>query len=108
MRYLSIYRSLVHEEGAMPDPEHMQAMGKLIEEMMSKGKLQDTGPLAPRSECLRITLKGDELTVSPETERASGYAFLTADSKEELVELTKKFLKIAGDGVCEIRAIPEF
>lgn len=108
MRYLSIYRSTSHEEGAMPDPEHMQAMGKLIEEMMAKGALQDAGPLAPRAECLRIAMKDGQLTVSPETERASGYAFMTANSKEELVEMTKTFLKLAGDGVCEVRAIPEF
>jgi hypothetical protein len=108
MRYLSLYHPTSGEEGAMPDAEHMSAMGKLIEEMMAKGKLESTGPLAPRSECVRVTLKDGQFITADETVRAGGYAFLIADSREEVVEQAKMFLKIAGDGSCEIRAVPDF
>jgi hypothetical protein len=108
MRYLSLYRPTSGEEGAMPDAAHMAAMGKLVEEMMAKGKLESTGPLAPRSECLRVSLKDGQFTVADETVRAGGYAFLIADSREEVVEQAKVFLKIAGEGTCEIRAVPDF
>ena len=45
MRYLSLYRPAGGEEGGMPDPEHMAAMGALIEEMTAKGWLESTGPV---------------------------------------------------------------
>lgn len=40
--------------------------------------------------------------------RAGGFAFLEAASKNEAIEYCKKFLKVAGDGTCEIRQILEF
>ena len=108
MRYLSLYHPAGGEEGAMPDPEHMAAMGALIEEMTAKGKLESTGPLAPRAQCFRVTLKDGQLTTASEPDRAGGYAFLVANSKKEMVADVRRFLEIAGDGTCEIRLIPDF
>jgi hypothetical protein len=34
-----------------------------------------------------------------------GYAIMEVASREELVEATKRFLAIAGDGTCEIREL---
>ena len=36
-----------------------------------------------------------------------GFALLKAKSKEEAIELTKRFLKVAGDGECELRQVFE-
>jgi hypothetical protein len=108
MRYLSLYRPASGEEGVMPSPEHMAAMGRLVEEMMAKGTLESTGPLAPRSECVRVTLKDGQLTTAEETSRMGGFAFLNAGSQEELIELARTFLEIAGDGTCEMRLVPDF
>jgi hypothetical protein len=36
-----------------------------------------------------------------------GFALIRANSKEEAIEHTKKFLKVAGDGETEIRQIFE-
>ena len=36
-----------------------------------------------------------------------GFAILQADSKEEAVEYIKQFLKVAGDGECELRQVYE-
>jgi hypothetical protein len=108
MRYLSIYRPESGEEGGMPAPEHMAAMGRLIEEWTAKGALISTEPLTPRDQCARLRLSNGEFTVTEETVRAGGFAFLNAGSKEEAVELCKTFLKVAGDGTCEIRQILEF
>ena len=36
-----------------------------------------------------------------------GFAILKADSREEAIELARNFLKIAGDGECELRQIYE-
>lgn len=108
MRYLSIYRPTSGEEGAMPDRAHMEAMGRLVQEMMAKGVLIGTEPLAPRAACARVRLSDGEFTVSNETERAGGYAFLNAGSLEEAIEQCKTFLKVAGEGVTEIRQVVEF
>ncbi len=108
MRYLVIYRPSVGEEGGMPDPEHMAAMGKLVEEMTSKGVLIGTEPLTARANGGRVELAGGQFTVTEETERASGYAFLNAASKAEVIEQCKTFLRVAGDGVTEIRQVLEF
>jgi hypothetical protein len=109
MRYLSIYHPDASEEGGTPAPEHMAAMGRLVEEWTAKGKLIATEPLTPREHCARVRLTdGGTFEVSAETVRAGGFAFLNAHSKEEAVELCKSFLKVAGPGTCEIRQILEF
>jgi hypothetical protein len=108
MRYLTIYRSTAHEEGAPPSPEHMAEMGRLIEEMTAAGVLISTEPLTPRAQCARITLKDGAFTVEDEAERASGFALLQFGSKEEAIEGCKRFLSVAGDGVVEMRQILEF
>jgi hypothetical protein len=108
MRYLSIFRPTGGVEGGAPSPEHMAEMGQLIEEMMAKGALESTGPLAPRADCVRVTLANGEFITADETVRAGGYAFLHAGSKAEVVEQAKTFLKLAGEGTCEIRLVPDF
>ena len=109
MRYLTIYRPESGVEGGAPTPEHMAAMGRLIEEWTAKGKLISTEPLTPRDQCARLRLsESGEFTVSEETVRAGGFAFLNAASKDEAIELCKTFLKVAGPGTCEIRQILEF
>ena len=109
MRYLTIYHPEAGEEGGTPAPEHIAAMGRLIEEWTRKGKLISTEPLTPREQCARVRLGEDgQFSVAPETQRAGGFAFLEAGSKEEAVELCKAFLKVAGPGVCEGRQVLEF
>jgi hypothetical protein len=108
MRYLTIYRSSAHKEGATPTPEHMAAMGRLIEEWTAKGALISTEPLTPRAQCARISLTDGAFTVEDETERASGFALLSFPTKEAAIEGCKAFLKVAGDGTVEMRQILEF
>jgi hypothetical protein len=108
MRFLSIYRPASGEEGAMPAPEHMAEMGRFTQEMLASGHLLSTEPLRPRAQCARVSLSGGSFTVSPETERAGGYALLEAESLEQAVELCKRFLSVAGDGVTELRPILDF
>ncbi|HEY8004738.1 MAG TPA: YciI family protein [Phenylobacterium sp.] len=108
MRYLTIYRPEGGVEGGDPSPEHMAAMMKLIEEWTAKGVLIKTEPLTPRDHCARLRLSNGEFTVSEETVRAGGFAFLNCPSKDAAIESCKEFLKVAGDGTVEIREILEF
>jgi hypothetical protein len=108
MRYLVIYRPEAGEEGGAPDPAHMAAMGKLVDEMTMAGALIATEPLAARSHGGRVRRQGGEFTVADEGERAAGYAFLNANSRDEALALCKAFLQVAGDGVTELRQVLEF
>src|SRR2546423_91033 len=40
-------------------------------------------------------------------ELVGGFAILKANSKEEAIELTRQFLRVAGDGECELRQLYE-
>jgi hypothetical protein len=108
MRYLVIYRPETGEEGGAPDPAHMAEMGQLVEKMTRADSLITTEPLTARAHGARVRKTDGTFSVSDETERAAGYAFLNAASREEAIELCKQFLQVAGDGVTEIRQVMEF
>ncbi|HEX8245645.1 MAG TPA: YciI family protein [Longimicrobium sp.] len=108
MRFLSIYKAA--ETGVPPTPEEMEAMGQLIEEMTRRGKLLATEGCLPSALGARVRRAGDQVTVTdgPFTESkelVAGFALLEADSKEEAIELTRRFLAVAGDGECEVRQL---
>src|SRR5689334_9768226 len=110
MRFLSIYKT--PERATPPSAEEMAAMGKLIEEGMKSGWLLATEGCLPTALGARVRRSDGKLTVTDgpfaETkEVVGGFAILQANSKEEAIELTRKFLKIAGDGECELRQLYE-
>jgi hypothetical protein len=100
------------EECVAPSQAEMAEMGKLIEEMTKDGSLLSTEGCQPSAKGARIRLSGGKLTVIDgpfvETkELIGGFAIIEAKSKEEAIELTKRFLKVAGDGESEIRQLHE-
>jgi hypothetical protein len=110
MRFLSIYKT--KESGLPPSPEHIAAMGKLIEEGMKSGWLVATEGCLPSVLGARIRKADGTVTVTdgPFTESkeiVGGFAILQAKSKEHAVQLVENFLKVAGDGECELRQIFE-
>jgi hypothetical protein len=110
MRFLSIYKTV--ERNTPPTQEEMAAMGKLIEEGMRAGWLVSTEGCLPTALGARVRRSGDKLIVTDgpfiETkEVVGGFALLKANSKEEAIELTRKFLRNAGDGECELRQLYE-
>lgn len=117
MRFLSMIR-IDENSGREPDERLMTDMGKLIEEMTEAGVLIHTAGLRPTSEGVRVRLRGGELSTTdgPFTETKEvigGYAVLEAKSKDEAIELTKRFLRVHGDEwelECEVRELegPDF
>jgi hypothetical protein len=108
MRFLSIYKTV--ESNTPPSVEHVAKMTKLIEEWMKAGALLTTEGCLPTALGARVRLADGKVTVTdgPFTESkevVGGFALLEARSKEEAIELTKRFLDVAGDGECEIRQI---
>lgn len=118
MRFLSLIR-IDETTDQVPSEQLMTDMGKLIEELTRTGQLVSTAGLRPTAEGVRVRLRrGGQLSVvdGPFTETKEvigGYAILEASSKEEAVELTRRFLKVHGtdwDVECEVRPLdgPEF
>ena len=90
------------EAGLPPDPKLIAAIGQLSADMAKAGVLVDTGGLLPSSAGARIRLAGGKLTVTDgpfaeAKELIAGYAIVQAKSKEEAIELAKRFWKIHAD-----------
>jgi hypothetical protein len=110
MRFLSIYKS--RETGVPPTLEHMAAMTALIEESTKRGELLATEGCLPTALGARVRLSGGTVTVTDgpfaeAKEVVGGFAILQANSKSDAIEMVKRFLKVAGDGECEIRQVFE-
>lgn len=108
MKFLSIYKTA--ERSTPPTPEETANMGKLIEEGMKAGWLVATEGCLPSALGARVRVAQGNFTVvdGPFTESkelVGGFAILSVGSKEEAIQLSRTFLKIAGDGECELRQL---
>jgi hypothetical protein len=111
MRFLCIYKSS-KKEGTPPTQQEMAAMGKLIEDMTKSGVLVSTEGCLPSALGARVRLSGGKFSVTdgPFTEAkelVGGFAIIDVKSKQDAIEQTKAFLKVAGDGESEIRQLYE-
>jgi hypothetical protein len=107
MRFLMTYTG---DDTSPPSPEKMAALGKLTEEMVKSGVVLDTGGILPSSKGARVKMKAGKFTATdgpfPETkELIVGYAIVQVKSRAEAVELTRRFMSVAGDGEGEIRQL---
>jgi len=108
MRFISIF---THPgPSAPPSPELIAKMGALIEEGMKAGWLIATEGVHGNSASLRVSSQGGELTVTDgpfaeAKEVLGGYALMEARDRAHVLELTRKFLAIAGDGTCELHEL---
>ena len=103
-------KTMPDENGAItpPTPEMMVEMGAYIEEGFRNGTLVSTGALDPRT--TRIQSSGGKITVtdgpfSEAKEAVVGWAIVEVKSKEEAIELSKRFWQIVGDGQGTIQRI---
>jgi hypothetical protein len=115
MRFLSLIR-VQENTGKQPSDKMMSEMGKLMTDMKNAGKLLDTAGLAPTAKSKRVRLRGGRISVvdGPFTETkevVGGFAMLNADSLEEAIALTERFVELhVADGWeidCEVRQVFE-
>jgi len=111
MRFLCLYKP-ARKEGAVPTPQEIAAMGQLIDEMTKAGVLLSTEGCQPSAKGARLRLSDGTITVTdgPFTESKEligGFALIQVKSREEAIEWTKRFLRVAGDGESEIRQMYE-
>jgi hypothetical protein len=107
MRFMMLYKP-GRESDAPPTPQEMANMGQLIEDMAKAGVLIATDGLQPSSKGARVRISDGKFVVTdgPFTETkelVAGYAIVEAKSKDEAIELAKRFLTVVGEGESEIR-----
>lgn len=110
MKFLSIYTPDPKTASTPPTPEHMAEMGKLIEESRESGVLVSTGMFLPDANGgTRVRRSGSEIAISTKpglladaASRRAGFAILEVKSREEAIEVARNFLKLAGEGECEL------
>jgi hypothetical protein len=110
MKFLSIYKAA--ERNTPPTQQEMAAMGKLVDEGFKAGWLLSTEGCLPSTLGVRVRRSSGNINVTdgPFTESkelVGGFAILKANSKEEAIQLAKDFLKVVGEGECELRQLYE-
>jgi len=102
-------RFLMTTTAADPPDEQLEAeMGRLVEEMTRKGVLLAAGGLDPVG--TRVTSSDGKITMTdgPFTEAKEtilSFALVEARSKEEVIELARRFWQIVGNGEGAIRQV---
>ena len=114
MRYQGILKTtrdceadLVHQPGL---PEKM---GRLMDQAVREGVLATKDRKIPATIGARVKLLSGQFTITGITfaernERAVSYGMFYVESLTEAIEWTKCFLKVIGEGECEIQPVGEF
>src|ERR1700746_849449 len=101
MRFMMMAK--FEKEGSLtPTPELMAAMGKFTQELAQTGALIETGGLQPTARGAHLKLSGGKVTVTEvrfteAKEIIGGYAIVELKSKEEAIDLGKRFLQLHSD-----------
>jgi len=104
MRFLMISKPT----DTSPDEKLFTEMGAFIEELTAAGVLLATGGLEPGG--VVLSSRGDEITVTDgpfaeAKEAAAGFALIEVGTKEEAVELARRFRRIVGDGESTVQRV---
>jgi len=107
MRFLMMTTDTGSDD-VQPDEKLHQEMGKFIEETAKAGILLATGGLEPYG--TRITSTGGKITVTDgpfaeAKEGVVGFALIEVRTREEAIEMSKRFYSIVGDGEGVIKQV---
>jgi hypothetical protein len=111
MRFLTRYKPANPHKGP-PTPEQMALMGAFVGASMKSGVLVATGGITPSAtNGLKIKLSSGEYDVAAdvtsEARHPGGWAILEVSSPEHLQEVTREFLRVAGDGEVQVTEITQ-
>jgi len=111
MRFMTIYRPAGRkslEADVPPTEEEMMKMGAFIEELSKAGVLLAADGLLSSKTGALVRQSNGSVTVTDgpfaeSKELIGGFVILRVKSRAEAIEVTERFLKLAGDGECEVR-----
>ena len=110
-QFLMIFRggAIAHKDVAPQQlQEHLAKWGVWMAELQKSGNVQGANALENTGRTVRGSKKA--VTDGPFTEAkelVGGFAILRANSKEEAIQLAKDFLRVVGNGECELRQLYE-
>ena len=113
MKFLMTYIPSTDPSTAEPNPAQLVEIQRLTKEMMDAGIVKVTGGLLPLSQGgarVRSRRGKFEVVDGPYTEAKEvvvGFSIAEAESLEQAILLTQRFMAVAGEGESEIRAIVE-
>ncbi|HEX4341174.1 MAG TPA: YciI family protein [Polyangiaceae bacterium] len=104
MKFLMTYEGT---DRSPPTPARMAAIAEFSDEMAKSGILLMTGGLQRPTKGTHVKQSGDAFSVTDgpfaETkELIDGFALIRVGSKEQALDVARRFMQIAGDGVGEI------
>jgi hypothetical protein len=93
-----------------PTPELYAQMDEFLAEATKAGVLLATGGVGPVEEAIRVRFADGEYTVldgpfSEAKELVGGWALMETRDQDEVIEWTKRFLAIVGEGETTIRQV---
>ena len=108
MKFISIYTHA--PVSGPPSSEMIAKMGALIEEGMKTGWLIATEGVSFSDKPIRVASQKGKVTVTDgpfaeAKEVLGGYALIEAKDRNHVLELTRSFLAVAGDGTCEVHEL---
>src|SRR5512146_205939 len=104
MRFMIIVKATEDSEaGVMPGEQLLASMQKYHEELVKSGVLVDASGLKPSSKGWRIKYSGGKRSFvdgpfAETKELVAGYTIINVKSREEAIELTKRFPNPSIDG----------
>jgi hypothetical protein len=108
MKFLMTYEQTAK---TAPTPEKMAELAKFGQDAAKSGILVMTGGLQRPTKGTRVTLAEGNFTVDgpyAETkELIDGFALIEVKSREEAIEVARRFMTVAGDGRGEVLAVYE-
>ena len=113
MRFMIMHRTTPHwEAGALPGPELIARVGKMLGEMTEAGVLRGAEGLRPSSQGVRLGFSGGKRTVTKgpftgSNELPAGFAILRVKSIEEAIGWASRFAAIMDVGEIDIRPVTE-
>ncbi len=93
-----------------PTPELMAEMGKFMDQAVKANVLLATGGLGPAAQGTTVRFSNGKYSVTDgpyaeSKELIGGWALLEDKSKDEAIDWTKRFLKVAGGGESRLRQV---
>lgn len=116
MRFLTYIQSDESQPFGPPPPELFEAIGRFGEEVARTGVLLDQGGLAPTAMSTQVQVADGQVSVvdgpfAESKEVIGGFAMYEVRTKEEAIELSRRFMQIHADlwpgfvGTSEIRQV---
>jgi hypothetical protein len=108
MQFITFYTpAQAPTPGAMPDPKHLEEMGKMMAEMTAKGVLVANGAVMRAAGGAQVTLNNGDFEIRDGADqvlaaKVIGFAILQSENKETLMSEVRYFMEVAGDGTVDV------